>query len=140
MTSALLNTVRVGEIQFASQFLLYTITAPPCFTRGLEKIRATNMRGVIFPRFARAARENSPEQRWRVSRIFPRKIARSAEAEETGETGAKGGKLRKGQRREGMKILPGGRRTSARHASHGLVPPTGIPVRNTKAQRRVTRR
>jgi len=34
-----------------------------------------------------------------------------------------------------MKILPGGRRTFARHASHGLVPPTGIPVRNTKAQR-----
>ncbi|KYQ58314.1 hypothetical protein ALC60_02734 [Trachymyrmex zeteki] len=37
-------------------------------------------------------------------------------------------------RREGMKILPGGHRTFARHASHGLVPPREIPVRNTKAQ------
>ncbi|KYM80126.1 hypothetical protein ALC53_09220 [Atta colombica] len=46
----------------------------------------------------------------------------------------KGEKPQRTLQREGMKILLGGHRTFARHASHGLVPPREIPVRNTKAQ------
>ncbi|KYN01368.1 hypothetical protein ALC62_07841 [Cyphomyrmex costatus] len=73
-----------------------------------------------------------------MRKFFGEAVARVANFPVENCCSAKSGGGRKSTKRtlprEEMKIFPGGHRTFARHASHGLVPPREIPVQNTKAQ------
>lgn len=103
-----------------------------------EEIRTTNTRGEVFRRKCRRTRENSSEKRWRVSRISRSKNCCPAKLGGDKRKEIKQEEEKKPRKRaKEWKFSQGGHRTFARHASHGLVPPREIPVRNTKAQRRL---
>lgn len=91
------------------------------------------MKGAVFQGMSANTRKFFGEAVARVAN-FPAKNCYPAKPGGDRKITKKREKPQRTLRREGMKILPGGHRTFARHASHGLVPPREIPVRNTKAQ------